>query len=107
MAGVITDVGAMQAAAGHVESVNGELQQLLSGLRGEVEGSRASWEGEAQVSFQSLMQRYDDASRRLHEKLQNIADLIRQNGRGYDTTNQDFTSTLGNVGVGGESLNLT
>ena len=119
MAGVVTDVAAMQAAANHVESVNGELHQLLGsspgesevvellgGLRNEVEGSRVSWEGEAQASFQALMLRYDDASRRLHERLGNIAELIRQNGRGYDTTNQDFTSTLGGVDVGGGSLNL-
>lgn len=106
MTGVIADVAAMQAAAGHVESVNGELERLLRRLRGEAEDSRASWEGEAQVAFQSLMQRYDDASLRLHQRLQTIADLIRQNGRGYDTTNQDFTSTLGNVGGGG-SLNLS
>ncbi|EOM74647.1 esx cluster CFP-10 protein [Rhodococcus rhodnii LMG 5362] len=93
----------MEASAGHVEDVNAQLQGIISSLRGRVEGSRASWQGGAQVAFQTLMTNYDDASRRLQETLQSIADRIRENGKGYDAAEQENLQAINSVG---SSLNI-
>jgi WXG100 family type VII secretion target len=103
MASVITDVAQMEAAAGHVESVDAELQGIINGLRGRAEASAASWQGGAQVAFQSLMTRYDDASRRLQESLADIAERIRANGKGYAASEEANAQAIGSVGG---SLNL-
>lgn len=101
MAGVVTDVGQMEAAANHVETVNAQLQSTISGLKGRCEASSTAWAGGAQDAFQALMVRYGDSSRRLQDSLAEIAVKIRENGKGYDAaeqSNQDAIRAAGNSG---------
>ncbi|WP_072687336.1 WXG100 family type VII secretion target [Rhodococcus marinonascens] len=101
MAGVVTDVGQMEAAANHVETVNAQLQSTINGLKGRCEESSSAWAGGAQNAFQALMVRYADASRRQQESLADIAVKIRENGKGYDAAeqaNQDAIHSAGNSG---------
>lgn len=74
-----TEADVMVAAAGRVDSVNGEVQGELSRLRGTVDGLRGSWAGSAQVSFDGLMNRWNTSARELQEALQDISDNIRSN----------------------------
>ncbi len=105
MAGVITDVGAMQAAAGHVRTVNDSLAGTIRSLGDRCQGAAGSWEGGAAVQFQSLMQRYNDASAKMQQSLSVIADKIEQNGKGYDATEQSHQDAINSAGQSG-SLDL-
>ncbi|MBC6795128.1 WXG100 family type VII secretion target [Corynebacterium macclintockiae] len=89
-----TDVSTMNQAASNVDRVKNEVQGELSRLRGVVEEVSGSWKGQAQASFHSLMQRWDDNARKLNEALQSIADNIRANAGDFDSTDADNASTF-------------
>ncbi len=84
-----TDVTPMNQAASNVERVKDEVQGELSRLRGVVEDVSGSWKGQAQASFHSLMERWDENARDLNEALQSIADNIRSNAGDFDNTDVD------------------
>lgn len=84
-----TDVTTMNQAASNVDRVKGEVQGELSRLRGVVEDVSGSWKGQAQASFHSLMERWDENARDLNEALQSIADNIRSNADDFDNTDVD------------------
>lgn len=109
MSNVIADFGAMEASAKHVETVNGQLATELGTIRSLVEGSQGNWEGAAAGSFRKVMDDYKNASDRLHAALQEIADAIRENGKGFDASeqqNQDSILKAGASGDLGSSLSL-
>lgn len=52
-----TQADVMVATAGKVDNTNDEVQGELTRLQGVVDSVRGSWVGQAQVSFDDLMQR--------------------------------------------------
>lgn len=53
-----TQADVMVSTAGRVDNTNDEVQGELTRLQGVVDSVRGSWAGQAQVSFDNLMQRY-------------------------------------------------
>lgn len=101
MAGVVTDVGQMEVAANHVQTVNSQLQGTINSLKGRCEESSSAWQGGAQTAFMNLMARYGDASRRMQESLDEIAVKIRENGKGYDAAEQANQDAIHAAGASG------
>ncbi|MGD7002718.1 WXG100 family type VII secretion target [Corynebacterium halotolerans] len=99
-----TEADVMIATAGRVDDTNNEVQSELGRLRGVVDGVRSSWVGQAQVSFDGLMNRWDSSARQLQEALGSISTNIRSNAHNFDDMEaqnaQAFTS------VGGQGLAL-
>lgn len=110
MAGnVTTDLAAMEVAAKHVETVNGQLQSELGNVRNIVAGSQGEWKGGAAATFVKVMADYDDQSKKLHNVLAEIATLIRENGKGYTEAEQANQEAFHNSGLSsdlGSSLNI-
>ncbi|MBJ8338610.1 MULTISPECIES: WXG100 family type VII secretion target [Antrihabitans] len=106
MAGVITDVGAMEAAAGHVETVNGQMQRYIADVRAQAESSGAAWKGDAGTAFRLLMTQYDEASVKIQRSLQTIADRIRENGKGYDVAEQANQEQIHSTGASSQLLDI-
>lgn len=96
MNGMKTEADVMRSAASHVDDVNTEVNAEIERVQDVAQSMRASWEGRAAGSFEQLMQRYDDAQRRLNESLADIANNIRDNAKHYENaeaTNEDaFTN---------------
>ena len=99
--GLSTDVAAMNTAADHVTQVNEQLQGTINNLRTRCEGAAGNWEGGAAVKFQDLIVRYNDASNRMRESLVTISDQIRQNGKGYDESDQANQDAITQAGASG------
>lgn len=99
-----TEADVMIATAGRVDDTSNEVQGELGRLRGTVDGVRSSWVGEAQASFDGLMNRWDTSARQLQEALTSISTNIRSNANNFDQMEaqnaQAFTS------VGGQGLAL-
>lgn len=99
-----TEADVMIATAGRVDDTSNEVQSELGRLRGVVDGVRASWVGQAQTSFDGLMNRWDSSARQLQEALTSISSNIRSNAHNFDQMEaqnaQAFTS------VGGQGLAL-
>lgn len=97
-----TEADVMVAAAGRVDNINNEVQGELTRLRGTVDGLRGSWAGEAQVSFDGLMQRWNTSARDLQVALQDISDNIRSNASQFanmEAENASAFSTIENQGL--------
>ena len=55
------------------EAIDGHLQRL----RGDLEAVRSSWQGEASVQFQSLMNQWHENATKVNRALQDLADNLR------------------------------
>ena len=104
---VIANADAMRVAAGHVETVRDGLSTALGNLDREVNDAiNRVWGGTASQEFFAVMTRYRESSSKLHQNLSTIAEQIRANGVGYDTTEQDAQSQIHAAGASGNLLNL-
>lgn len=95
-----TEAEVMLATAGQVDDTNDQVQGELNRLRGVVDSVRGSWAGQAQVSFDNLMNRWDTSARQLQEALQSISENIRHNARSFESTEADNSQAFAAVGAG-------
>lgn len=99
-----TEAEVMVATAGNVDSVNSNVQGELNRLRGVVDSLRGSWAGNAQVSFDNLMERYNVAAVRLQEALASISDNLRSNSHNFSEVEATNSASFDRVGAAGLSL---
>ena len=71
-----TQADVMVATAGKVDNTNDEVQGELTRLQGVVDSVRGSWVGQAQVSFDDLMQRYNTSAQQLREALAGLEEAV-------------------------------
>ncbi|ERS49818.1 MULTISPECIES: WXG100 family type VII secretion target [unclassified Corynebacterium] len=95
-----TQADVMVSTAGRVDNTNDEVQGELTRLQGVVDSVRGSWAGQAQVSFDNLMQRYSTSAQQLREALTSISENIRSNARNFDNVEAENTQAFSNVGGG-------
>ncbi|MGP9722412.1 WXG100 family type VII secretion target [Corynebacterium sp. AOP40-9SA-29] len=84
-----TTTEVMQATAGKVDTVNGQVQAELTRLQGTVDGVTGVWKGEAQAAFMQLMARWSDSARELRLALDGISENIRGNARAFQQVEDD------------------
>ncbi|ALC05053.1 hypothetical protein CDES_03000 [Corynebacterium deserti GIMN1.010] len=102
-----TESDVMLATAGQVDDTNDQVQSELNRLRGVVDSVRGSWAGQAQVSFDALMNRWNASARQLQEALGSISENIRSNARNFESTEADNSQAFNAVGAGdGAGLSL-
>ena len=99
-----TEADAMVATAGRVDTVNNEVQSESTRLQGTVDGVRANWHGNAPVSFDNLMQRYQQSANELQNALAAISDNIRSNAHHFDDMEAQNAQAFNNVGGAGLAL---
>ena len=95
-----TESDVMVTTAGQVDNTNNEVQSELSRLRGVVDGLRGSWSGQAQASFDQLMQRWDTNAKDLSDALTSISENIRANAHAFETVETSNVQSLNHVGGG-------
>lgn len=99
-----TEADVMVATAGRVDDTNSQVQSELVRLQGVVDGVRGSWAGSAQVSFDNLMERWNNSARELREALTAIGENIRSNAHHFGEMEAQNASALSNVGGAGLAL---
>ena len=95
-----TESDVMVTTAGQVDNTNNEVQSELSRLRGVVDGLRGAWSGQAQASFDELMQRWDTNAKDLSDALTSIGENIRANARAFENVETSNAQSLNHVGGG-------
>lgn len=88
-----TEADVMVTTAGQVDNTNSEVQSELSRLRG-------AWSGQAQASFDELMQRWDTNAKDLSDALTSIGENIRANARAFENVETSNVQSLNHVGGG-------
>jgi WXG100 family type VII secretion target len=83
----------MQAAAQHVDEVNGQIQSQLTSLLDRLEPLQGAWKGEGATSFNALIERWHQDASQLNSVLQTIGERLSQ-------THGNITRTEGEVGQG-------
>ncbi|AKK10414.1 WXG100 family type VII secretion target [Corynebacterium uterequi] len=95
-----TEAEVMIATAGKVDAVNANVQAELSRIRGRVADVQAVWAGDAQRSFDDIMQRYDVNAHKLQDALTAIADNIRGNAHHFSDVEASHAQSLNSAGAG-------
>lgn len=92
-----TTVETMEQASRHVFTVNDAVQGDLSSLRGRLAPLAGSWQGDAFVTFNQLMERWDTNARSLNEALRGIGEAVQISGRSYDAQEQENASSMSRI----------
>lgn len=82
------------SASQKAHATDQEIQGVLTNLYNALAPLPGQWRGDASASFQQLLQRYQDAARRLAVALQGIGDTLAQTQRNYDTTEETNTTGM-------------
>ncbi|MGL4306990.1 MAG: WXG100 family type VII secretion target [Mycobacteriaceae bacterium] len=99
MAGTVgTNLEQMEATAKKVAQVNDEVQALLRGLKGKIDGVGSAWQGNAQSAFMNVSARWDEQAQKLNQSLLAISENISANGKQFASTQEDHVSALNNAG---------
>jgi|EndMetStandDraft_3_1072993.scaffolds.fasta_scaffold111827_2 WXG100 family type VII secretion target len=99
-----TDIQTMLAVSAKVDGLRGEIHDLLSALRGDVNHAASGiWQGSASTTFAQVMTNWDSSANKLENALSGIGESIKTSGVQYDQSEQDNTSQLNSVA---SSLNL-
>lgn len=91
------DQATLHAAANDVRSTRADVDGDLSRLRGVVDQLAAAWSGQAAVSFQTLMQRWNQDTAKLLAALDNIADLLDRSGAQHQATDEAQQQAMGRI----------
>src|SRR5215467_15298117 len=68
----------MQAAAQHVDEVNGQIQSQLTSLLQRLEPLQGAWKGEGATSFSALIERWHRDATQLNAVLRSIGERLAQ-----------------------------
>lgn len=78
-----------------------KLTGVANNIRGELDSAKAEasrlgggWTGGAQVSFENLMQQWNDLASRQQENLHQIADLLNKSADGYAAAEDSASSAF-------------
>ncbi|HEU0190150.1 MAG TPA: WXG100 family type VII secretion target [Mycobacterium sp.] len=101
MSTLSTDFDLMRAAARAADTRNEEIRAMLQAFIGRMRGvPPAVWSGTAAVRFQSVVDRWNTESVRLHHALADIAETIRHNERTLREAADGHSRRIGTVGDG-------
>lgn len=91
------DQATLHAAANDVRSTRSDVDSDLSRLRGVVDQLAAAWRGQAAVSFQTLMQRWNEDTAKLLGALDNIADLLDRSGTQHEINDEEQQQAMSRI----------
>jgi WXG100 family type VII secretion target len=95
-----TETATMAQASSHVTDVNSQISSELSSLESAVEAVQAYWTGAGASSFQQLMSKWNEDSKKLNTALSNIADQIGQSGKAYQSQDDAANQAIKSAGSG-------
>src|SRR5689334_22198151 len=96
--GMNVDHASLHAAARDVRSVRGDVDGLLSRLRGVVADELGpAWRGAAATAFQKLMEQWDADAKTLQHSLSAIADLLDKSGNTHQVNDEEQQAVLDKI----------
>lgn len=85
----------LNAVSGQLAAGAASIDSSLSQLAGQVAPLGADWAGIGQARFQSLWQEWQTSSKRLHEALTQIAQLMGRASAAYESNDQQVGASFG------------
>ncbi|GGS23396.1 MULTISPECIES: WXG100 family type VII secretion target [Actinokineospora] len=97
MAGYGVSQEEMAKAAVDVDNVNQQSQDSLNSLYNALTPLQDNWKGAASQAFATLLQRYQDDARKLHDALQGISEQLKESNAAYAQMEEEASSSLSNI----------
>ncbi|MEU4238888.1 WXG100 family type VII secretion target [Actinoplanes sp. NPDC026619] len=88
----------MAKAAQNFDTVNQELQTMLSQLMTELSHLTSAWKGMGAQAFEQVKVQYESDLKQLNQALAETAESIRASGINYDSTDTSAASKLTSSG---------
>jgi WXG100 family type VII secretion target len=98
MAQTQAESAVMAQTAAKFDTVNQQLQSMLSTLMSELSTLNGTWKGLGAAAFEQVKQQYEADLKSLNLALAETADSIRQSGVHYDATDTNAASRVSNTG---------
>ncbi|HUY77216.1 MAG TPA: WXG100 family type VII secretion target [Ktedonobacterales bacterium] len=76
----------LQATARNIQQAAGNIENILSQVKGQVDATTGFWQGAAQANFNELMMRWQRDSQDLHQVLMQIAQNMQTASQNYAET---------------------
>ncbi len=86
MEGFNTTTAEMTRASGLAHSAHADVDSQLTALGNKLDSLRGVWQGEAAMSFTTLMERWNANARTVRDALASIADAIQSSGAVYEAS---------------------
>lgn len=80
-----------------VNNAKQEMDAQLAKLQGEIEATRAGWQGPAALVFNNVMEAFNEKSKKLNQALEHIGDMLKASGTKYETQESDTHQQLSNL----------
>jgi WXG100 family type VII secretion target len=96
----------MESAASKFETVNSQLQHMLSTMLANLEHLQSKWVGAGGTSFTAVKNQWADDQGRIQKALLETATAIRSSGQNYTVTDDQAQSRVSATNRGGISLPL-
>lgn len=97
MGGFGTETDTMATAATHVNNVNDQVGAQLRTLESQLAPVAGAWQGQASMSFQRLMVRFNENAEKLRTALQGISEQIAGASTTYATEDDAQRQSMSNI----------
>ncbi|WP_156757896.1 WXG100 family type VII secretion target [Actinokineospora pegani] len=87
----------MAKAALDVDKVNEESQAALKTLGSNLDPLRDNWKGQASTAFNTLMVRYNEDAKKLHDALQAISEQLKESNTAYVRQEEESSSSMSTI----------
>ena len=94
MAQTKAEADKMEIAAGKFESVNDDLQSMLTTLMGRLTGLQSAWQGVGGKAFEQVKMQYEADQKALSAALTETASAIRSAGISYSASDSEAASRV-------------
>ena len=91
------DQQTLHAAANDVRSTRQDVDGDLNRLRGVIDQLAGTWRGGAAISFQNLMQRWNEDTRTLLVALDGIGELLDRSGTQHQVTDEAQQAAMSRI----------
>ncbi len=88
----------MEQTAAKFESANQSLNQMLSGLMGELEVLSSNWRGAGARAFEQTKVQWAEDQKKISQALAETATAIRTAGKQYTSTDSDASGRMNSIG---------
>lgn len=102
--GLNLDVAAGQSSAASIKGIVGEMQGIISTIRGAANSGLSDWQGSASRSFDNVHTDWNATATALQTALDDIEAKLTTGFRGYDDDDAAVATDI--VRSGGSSLNV-
>jgi len=89
------NAASMATAIGDLKNAHSKVEEDLTSLEGELEGSLSEWTGEAREAYRQAKAKWDAAANHMAQVIQVMGSTMQGIGENYDSNERSIQSAWG------------